>query len=236
MKKQLSILAGSILLASSAQAAITASSGVGVDSSVVLVLEGASGDSFVIDTGIDAGQLAAGQGFSAIDLSTAIGAVGAIQEWALFGVLGGTDSSSYDSSIGYYATDSGVVYGGTAAAPTVLANVLVDRDALNDWIGSTSEGVQAGFPADLNANAFEAAFGGSTGLLNSAATGLVYAYRTSGNSVVDITGPNDAVEGISFDGASFAVTNEQQTVIPVPAAAWLFGSALVSLGVVRRKK
>lgn len=36
-----------------------------------------------------------------------------------------------------------------------------------------------------------------------------------------------------YDGAPFAVG---QTVVPLPAAAWLFGSALLGLGLVKRRK
>lgn len=37
----------------------------------------------------------------------------------------------------------------------------------------------------------------------------------------------------SYGGAPFAVG---QTVVPLPAAAWLFGSALLGLGIVKRKR
>ena len=39
---------------------------------------------------------------------------------------------------------------------------------------------------------------------------------------------------LDMDIVSFGISNS--TVVPVPAAAWLFGSALAGLGVVRRKK
>ena len=78
MKKQISILMGSILLASSVQAEITASlfdgKGSSSGSSVVAVLMSDAG-SYVFDTGISADALTSGEGFS-IDVTAAAGDLG----------------------------------------------------------------------------------------------------------------------------------------------------------------
>ena len=82
IKKQLSILAGSVLLASGANAAITNSVG-DAGSSVLAVLVGTNG-SYVFDAGISAEDLASGTGFS-IDVSSAAG-IGTINSFAVFGI------------------------------------------------------------------------------------------------------------------------------------------------------
>jgi hypothetical protein len=43
------------------------------------------------------------------------------------------------------------------------------------------------------------------------------------------------VDNVSFDTLSITVDNINATVVPVPAAVWLFGSALAGLGWLRRK-
>ena len=234
MKKQLSILAGSVLLASSAQAAITAGDAA-TDSSAILVLTGSLG-SFVVDTGISAGDLATGTGFS-VSIAGADAAVGGITGYALFGALaadGGTAALGYaDAGFGYVAA------GG--ANPLLAGDLQGLNDQINTYIGNTSAGgfFAAGTLQNLPNNTWAAAntLVQNAGDVTQIFTSTETAVSTDGvvSGPIDILGPNAAVEGAYIGaGDTFNVTNEQ-TVIPVPAAAWLFGSALVGLGVVRRK-
>ena len=55
---------------------------------------------------------------------------------------------------------------------------------------------------------------------------LFYSASTDPFAAIDVNG--GSVFGVSFDGTTAA--------IPVPASAWLFGSALAGLTVVRRRK
>ena len=55
---------------------------------------------------------------------------------------------------------------------------------------------------------------------------LFYSASTDPFAAIDVNG--GSVFGVSFDGTTAAV--------PVPAAAWLFGSALAGLTVARRRK
>jgi hypothetical protein len=55
---------------------------------------------------------------------------------------------------------------------------------------------------------------------------MFYSESDSPLASIDLNG--GSVFGVSFDGTTAAV--------PVPAAAWLFGSALAGLTVVRRRK
>jgi hypothetical protein len=55
---------------------------------------------------------------------------------------------------------------------------------------------------------------------------MFYSASDSPLAPIDLNG--GTVLGVSFDGTTAAV--------PVPAAAWLFGSALAGLTVVRRRK
>ena len=50
------------------------------------------------------------------------------------------------------------------------------------------------------------------------------------STLVEITSPSGS-GGVSYDGTTLSAS-----AVPVPAAAWLFGSALLGLGVVRRKQ
>jgi len=48
--------------------------------------------------------------------------------------------------------------------------------------------------------------------------------------LIALTNPGP-LDGVGIVGSDFVAS-----AVPVPAAAWLFGSALLGLGVVRRKK
>ena len=70
--------------------------------------------------------------------------------------------------------------------------------------------------------------------------GPLFAYATDGSEETDIFGWDDLanqVTGLSVGGyedrvITFAIASQ----VPLPAAAWLFGSALLGLAAVKRKK
>ena len=245
MKKQLSILAGSVLLASSANAAITPANidtsfgGVSTGSSAILVLLSGAG-SYVFDTGISADDLSSGTGFS-LDVSSALGDLGSIDHYAVIGITSGVTSFDYDPGVyDYVDAGLGVVYAGSAAG-TVTPNGSNLNTYLNNLANYITTVQAGGFFANGLAGDFDEepnVLG--TQIIASGLTGSVF-WQQSGPSrgaaptqgEVTITAPL-GLEGVNLTGTQFTV-EAAGTVIPVPAAAWLFGSALVGLGVVRRK-
>lgn len=230
MKKQLSILAGSVLLASSANAALT-----DTDSAAVLVLVGANG-SFAYDTGLTSGQLAGGQGFS-LDVSAGLGSVGALSGYALFGTLACDDPACAGTN-GYADAGLGFVAASNAGVSIGSGDVSSTLQAIDNYINFLAGG---GFGAQANGTFGDAdtqAALVNNGLIVNGVNQLFTSTESDTNNdlspsgPIPIVDPGGALEGVYLDGNTFNVTN---AAIPVPAAAWLFGSALVGLGVVRRK-
>jgi len=238
IKKQLSVLAGSVLVAAGANAAIVGGAS-GVDSSAILVLNTAGQGSYVYDTGITAGDLASGTGFS-IDISAGIAALGgSVDAFAVFGTLGGTSNVySYAAGYNYVDVNGGVVYTSTApSADQVNLSLLNNTNAVRDYINSVAAGglFADGNPGDLDAEVINSVFGLLTGsgLVANVYTQTLLAGEdaTGSTQLVEITSPAGSQLGAYLDGP----TGNATSAVPVPAAAWLFGSALLGLGVVRRK-
>lgn len=247
IKKQLGVLAGSVLMAASANSAIVAGSA-GTDSSAILVLSAAGQGAFVIETGLTASDLAAGNGFS-VDISAAATFLGGtIDSYALFGVIGGSGSTYSYTSNSYVEEGAGVVYAGSTEGGVQTSDDGTSANAgVRTYISNVlaGGGFAEGTAGDLDGQTFAGTLYG-VGVLNGAGiTSSLFAQtinQASGSSdlsgAIDILNPDAAVEGAYIDGTNFVVSNfaSGPTVVPVPAAAWLFGSALLGLGVVRRKK
>ena len=227
IKKQLGVLAGSVMLATSANAALVGGNGL-TDSSAVLVLSTAGNGAFIVDV---TGQI--GSDFS-IDLTAATAALGGtIDQFALFQNIGGT-SNVYSSALtGYIDVNGGVIYAGETAGTTLAGNDLVStQSSIQSFIGGAAEGFNAeGTAGDLDGTSVgTAAFG--TGLFTSSGSvANVYQQTLVDASDAVLSQVGAAGYTASIDGATFTAS-----AVPVPAAAWLFGSALLGLGVVRRKK
>lgn len=229
MKKQLSILAGSVLLASSAQALMT--------SNAVAVLTNTGGGTFIIDTGVSADALAAGTGFT-LDVSSAVASLGSIDSYGVFGLLTPTATGLYNYDSGSYVdVGAGVVYASGDGGPLTLSqnDVVGATSGVSTYLTNASFGFNAdGTPGDADAIAFiTTGFGGL--LIAAGDSASIFTQDsdfTGAGSLpeeVVITSPA-GLEGVNLVGSTLSVA-----AVPVPAAAWLFGSALVGLGVVRRK-
>ena len=185
--------------------------------------------------------------------------------WALFTVSGEdgpyvTYTTSTGGGYNYFYDNLdpnyGVVYAVTGTPPLAGitgANLDSQIGSLNAWIGDATAagidaaggvGVGAGTAADYNKPARTTAMNGA--LFNGAGdlAQLFYlktdpAGRTGNdpilNGPISITTPGGSQQGAYMNGTSSFNITSVATVIPVPAAAWLFGSALLGLGVVRRK-
>ena len=228
IKKQLGLLAGSVLVASSANAAIS----LGSDTLAVFNTAGA-GSYYQLVSGSSAGDLVAGTGFS-VDISAAASALGgSIDSFALFAVdATGAGTYNYDEGL-YVSAGGGLVYAGAAASSTTNLAATNTINSIQAFLsladlGLNGEGSDGDFDADANV----------AGFLNSGVSSVILnAQQATGFSTVastiDFTNAG-AQAGAYIDGSTS--TLNASSAVPVPAAAWLFGSALLGLGVVRRKK
>lgn len=239
MKKQLSVLAGSVLLASGANALT-------VGGDVLAVFNTAGSGSFYQFTGVTAADLASGTGFS-IDVSAAQTALGGtIESYALIGLLDGDGTGAFVNGAGqtfnydegvYVENNGGLITAGSVADAAATDNTnagnrifAIEAFLTNAVLGANGEGSLGDF--DSNANVASLLTSGVNAVVLNAQQEVGF---STAPSVIEITSPTGAIAGLSLTGTTFAATGEATTVIPVPAAAWLFGSALVGLGVVRRK-
>jgi len=230
IKKQLGLLAGSVMIASSANAAVS----LGGDAVAVFNTAGA-GSYYQILTGVDGDTLEAGSGFS-VDVSAATAALGGtIDSFALFAINSNEFSPStapgYNYSEFLYVSEGGglVFAGDTATSTTNLAagNTINNIEAA---LGFANLGFNGeGSTGDWDQFAF------NDGFLTSGVSSVIFNQQTlTGATNAFVIGSDAVAGGVLLAGDEGFETFG--TAVPVPAAAWLFGSALLGLGVVRRKK
>ena len=225
IKKQLGLLAGSVMVAATSNAAIT------LDGNSLAVFNTAgAGSYYQLVSGSTASDLVAGTGFS-VDISAASTALGGtIDSFALF-ALDATGAGTYNYDEGLYVSaGGGLVYAGSSAVSTTNAaanNTIAD---IQNFLGNANLGLNGeGSFGDFDAAALVAGF------LNGGLASVVLNAQTTGGStaasVIDFNNAGSQA-GAYIDGN----TLNASAAVPVPAAAWLFGSALLGLGIVRRKK
>ena len=226
IKKQLGLLAGSVLVASSANAAIT------LDGNAVAVFNTAgAGSYYQLIHGVTGDSLEAGTGFS-VDVSAATAALGGtIDSFALFAINSSELTGAYPgynyAEFLYVAEGGGLVYAGDTATSTTNLKAGNDINAIAQALNFADLGANGeGSSGDFDALAF------NSGFLNDVATSLVFNQQTlTGATNAQILGAGGVDFAVEISGGNFTAS-----AVPVPAAAWLFGSALLGLGVVRRKK
>jgi len=223
IKKQLGLLAGSVMLASTANAAIT----LGNDSLAVFNNVG-GGSYYQLVSGSTADALVGGTGFS-VDISAAATALGSIDSFALIGLA--TKSCDTGANLCYNYVEftyveegGGLVFAGDSAQPQTNGDALVQLGAVTSFLLNADLGFNGeGSLGDADSNASFAAF------LNTSATSSVIF-----NEQTVIQDINSQVIGYA-NGVGIVGSTLVASAVPVPAAAWLFGSALLGLGVLRRK-
>ena len=229
INKRLSVLAAAIV-ASSAQASFVADT-------VSFVAVNDSGDTYVADLG-SASVLAGG--FSVSVDSAALSALGTYA-WTIVGA--NSTGTPLAAPPGTYSptAETGVISataGTDTSVSTVATGALVasERTAVNNWLAdvNAADGDGDGSVSIAGGNAGEFLPGmqvaHQSGAMQSGfgSVNLLGIYQAAGSNT---TAPDVSIlnsNAVSFDGSTVSA-------VPVPAAAWLFGSALAGLTVIRRK-
>ena len=232
MNKKLTVLASAIAVAGSTQASFDAGT-----TFLYVAKSGSPADTFAVDLGVG-GASSAGT-FAATGLSAWLG--GASANFAVVGSaagstqIGGTPTApSNDDSVISTASSSADGLAGS------YADVQTLTGAANDWIAalntadSDNDGIVAVPSSNANAAASDtrAVLFMSNALTDIASSSAIFASTATGDSSASTSAIGSLQVSISGD----TITIADPAPIPVPAAAWLFGSALAGLSVVRRRK
>ena len=245
IKKQLGLLAGSVMIAATSNAAIT------LGSNTLAVFNTVGAGSYYQLIGGSASSLIGGAGFS-IDITTAASALGGTWDsFALLALKEGqctqtqtpyiTPCYNYSEYL-YVSEGGGLVY--TTESPTPMTNVAATNQI--SYLQSILAGASLGFNAEGSFGDFDS-YAYAAGFLHSRGTWP----DTSSLFLVGEGWFDDASEYIHYplffnqqtltDSTNLCPllsTNTSSclaaTPIPIPAAAWLFGSALAGLLVARR--
>ena len=231
IKKHLGLLAGSVMVASSANAAIT------LDGNALAVFNTAgAGSYYQLVAGATGDSLEAGTGFS-VDVSAATAALGGtIDSFAMFAL--NSPEFSAASYPGYNYTEflyvsegGGLVYAGDTATSTTNLAAVNEVFGINAFLAYANLGFNGeGSLGDFDSIAYVAKyldFGVASG-------GYFDGSFTFGTTVGDYPhGPTFVFNQQTLTGA----TNAQIIggAIPIPTTAWLFGSALAGLLVAKKK-
>jgi hypothetical protein len=223
IKKKLGLLAGSVMVATSANAAID----LGTEGALAIFNTAGAG-TFIQALGVSGTDLSTGTAFS-IDVAAASAALGGtIDSFAVLGLADATCTGlgcyNYSETL-YVSGGGGLVYTAGAAASTTNLAAFNAVNAIQSYLDVASFGLNnEGTAGDADGNGFANTY------LTSGTASLGFNVQNAGassSSTYGTVGEDAAITGSTFSNAA---------AVPVPAAAWLFGSALLGLGVVRRKK
>jgi hypothetical protein len=234
INKKLSILAGAVLAASSAQAAFDP------NSQVFIAVDNASSDTYVLDLGAAGSAInspTTGLNFASFEWTVVGGSVGTAGN-ELAGPPGG-NTGTYQgySDEGIYSL--GATDANKAGTIDTNGNVASKVAGYNSWLSTVStaaggasfvviaDGVAGDYTAGLQAEYNSGRMQSGTSTLGDQAYSLGYIGQVAGGNTE--TSAVTAASSLDFDGSTVSA-------VPVPAAAWLFGSALAGLTVIRRRK
>ena len=248
IKKKLGVLAAAVAAASTAQAAFD-------EGNAVLFAYASDDATYFVDLGVTGQDLA---NSASVDISDA--GLGAFltsnpsAQWTVVASINDTTPVAGPPAAGASLANSGVVgtsSSGSAVGTTGSSNDT-QRATLNDWLsdvqaaagGSSSFGVDGTDPVSANAprnggffNDSLIAVGSTSALFYSQANPASGATLADANVVSQVgTAGTPAQSAASLTASGDFSANTGAAVVPVPAAAWLFGSALAGLTVARRRK
>ena len=232
MNKKLTVLASAIAVAGSAQASFDAGT-----TFLYVAKSGSPADTFAVDLGVG-GASSAGT-FAATGLSAWLG--GASANFAVVGSAAG--STQIGGTPTAPSNDDSVISTASSAADGLAgsyADVQTLTSAANDWISaldaadSDNDGVVEVPSSNANAAASDtrAVLFMSNALTDIASSSAIFASTATGDS----SASTSAIGALQVSISGDTITIADPAPIPVPAAAWLFGSALAGLSVVRRRK
>ena len=247
IKKKLGVLAAAVAAASTAQAAFEQGN------AVLFAYDSADNDTYFVDLGVTGQDLVNEQTVNVSDaglasfLSSNAGA-----QWTVIASVNDTTPVGGPPAAGASLLNSGVVGSSSTGSAVGTDGTTNDtqRETLNDWLAlvqaaapanSSSFGVAGTDPAAADAARNGGFFNNS--LISVGSTSALFysqANPADGTTFADANVVNQAgTAGTAAQSAAsltFQGTFTANTAVPVPAAAWLFGSALAGLGYVRRKK
>lgn len=244
IKKKLGVLAAAVIVASSANAAFDEGN------AVLFAYDAADNDTYFVDLGVTASDIQLGAQVSLTDgglasfLSSNAGS-----QWTIIGSINDLTPVAGPPAIGQSFANNGYISTSTTGinVGTSGADNEAQQNVMNDWLAvvqaasggaSSSFGVLGTDPAAADASRnngfFEAsliAVGGTSSVFYAQAEPSTGASQADDAIVTQISAAGiPAVAGVTGLG-EISVTS-----VPVPAAAWLFGSALAGLTVIRRRK
>lgn len=249
IKKQLGVLAAAVVAASSANAAFQ------VGDAMLYAWNPTNDNTYFVDLGVTGTDLknSATVDFTDSGLASWLG-TNSGAAWTIVGSINDTSAVGGPPAIGQSYADSGVVSTSStgSSAFTTGADADTGRNTLNSWmaeiftasLGDSSFSVLGANPASADSARNGAFFNNAQIALAPTTSSLFYgqadpsygAVLSDAASVSQVgTGgdPQQSAASLGLDGSISA--NVDASAVPVPAAAWLFGSALAGLVMVRRK-
>jgi len=247
IKKKLGVLAAAVAAVSSAHAAFDQGN------AVLFAYDSADNDTYFVDLGVSGQDLVDATSVNLTDsglagfLSSNAGA-----QWTVIASVNDTASVGGPPAAGASLLNSGVV--GSSSTGTAVGTDGTTNDGqrltLNAWLsdvqtasgGLSSFGVDGDNPVSSDAarnggffNNSLISVGSSSALYYSQANPADSTTLADANVVTQVgtDGPNLSAALLS-DTGEFSANNV--SAVPVPAAAWLFGSALAGLTLARRRK
>ena len=233
IKKQLGLLAGSVILASSVNAAIA----LDATNAVAVFNTAGAGSYYQLVPGATGDSLIAGIEFS-MDISAATAALGgSIDSFALLaygpndcnGTIDGNECYNY-TEFQYIETYNGLIYTGDTAMATT--NIAANIETLNIvfYLSNAVMGLNGeGSLGDADGSFVLSKY------LSTNQTNLVFNQQVGGEGyyppTADSTNAQLLTGSIFIEGGSL-----QFNQVPIPTTAWLFGSALAGLLVARRQQ
>ena len=255
IKKQLGVLAAAVALASSANAAFD------TGAAVLYAWDSDSNNSYFVDLGVTGQALVDGSTVNTTD--SGLGSFltsNPNATWSVISTINDTDKVANSNNLpsflagGLSLINSGIVGTSLTGSPVGTTGGVnaSQQSILNAWMaviqtsaaGSSSFGVDGTDPAAADGSR------NGTGLNASmisvgTTSALFYAQANTSDGVTLATGATEVSQlggsgsgAIIADFADLTASGNFTAVsaVPVPAAAWLFGSALAGLVVARRRK
>ena len=233
--KTLAVTSALVFGASAANAAIVSPNTAGGSEVVLSIVNDTTGDSISIDLNVLAGDLALGQSYSlSSGAQTFISDAGGLAGVS-YGVIAG-DTSDFNTNI--FQTSSNLDLSGELVANATkgtwsnsingLINNLNGNTPTDETYGVFNSGVGSPNYLDGGHDLWQTGVSNLSNLSNGLETQQLWQYSLSG--FAGFTGAQNL-------GLPLELTDTSLNIVPIPAAVWLFGSALMGMfGAARREK